>query len=84
VKKRAPKNVSHRITPAAVAAFVAGDDDALGEALGLTAPWQDPPLPPLGEASPWPQGTAGAEWWAKGQELHRALIEAAAERDGDA
>lgn len=63
-----------KISPAAVEAFRAGDEDALYHALRLR-PWEHPT--PLGiadgEVCPHGLGTAAAEWWPRCQELKRAL-----------
>jgi hypothetical protein len=83
MKKRAPQNTSHRITAAAVAAFVAADEAALREALELK-PWQFPTLVPLDEPAPEHPSTMSDQWWSQGQALHRALMAAAAAHDDDA
>ncbi|MEQ1955971.1 hypothetical protein [Mesorhizobium sp. CN2-181] len=75
VKRRTAKR-RQQINADAVAAFVAGDEAALRDAMSLS-PWEFPTLPPLNEASPWPEGSGGAAWWPEGQELHLALMEAA-------
>ena len=66
-----------KISPVAVEAFRAGDDDTLCKALRL-APWEGPS--PLdiqdGEPCPYPEGTAGASWWPRCLELRRALLRA--------
>jgi len=85
VKRRLGKAREHRITPEAVAAFMAGDFTRLHRALGLK-PWEPSPLPrdiePLGvDEGPGPQNrTSWAEAWPKVQELQRVLIEAAGGR----
>ncbi len=69
VKLRTPKARAHRITPAAIDAYVAGDYLGLHRALGLR-PWEPSPLPlavtPLGvdpdrpgDAGKWP---VRADW----------------------
>ena len=65
-----------RITPAAIDAYRAGDDEALRQSLGLK-PWQFPTLiaadaVPLGE-------TAGDDWIEKSKALRKALEKASAE-----
>ena len=80
VKRRASKTRHHRITPAAVEAFVAGDYHALHNALNLPI-WHPSPLPlaiddlgvdpddPPGEAL----GCAWSEGWPLAVELQREL-----------
>lgn len=84
VKRRVQKLKPHRITPAAIEAFKAGDYLGLHRALGLK-PWEPSPLPPtepLGvDPKQRPSGTsARAEGWAKAVELQREL-KAAARQD---
>ncbi|MGE4254823.1 MAG: hypothetical protein AB7E84_06370 [Xanthobacteraceae bacterium] len=77
--RRTPINRSpqRRITPEAVAAFRAGDSDALGRALRLR-PWEYPgPLDVTdSEPCPYPPGSTAAVWWPRLLELRRELEEA--------
>ncbi|WP_189375237.1 MULTISPECIES: hypothetical protein [unclassified Mesorhizobium] len=74
--KRTPLNrgAKRRISPDAVAAFRAGDHQALATALGLL-PWQpnpldvDAPLPPAWASS----GTAWAQAWPEAFSLRQQL-----------
>ena len=82
VKRRIQKNRPHRITPEAIAAWEAGDFDALHCALGLR-PWERSPLPRTLTALGVDQGPP-PEWenpqtstWAMAQNLQRELLEAA-------
>ena len=72
IKKRSAKSKPHRITPEAIAAFVAGDYIALHRALGL-APWQCSPLDADDGPSPWPTGTVGADSWPLARALRDEL-----------
>jgi len=72
MRKRRPRNIARsRITPAALAAYRAGDVPALHRALNLP-PWQVSPLEVSG-ACPWPAGTGGAETWAESERLRKEL-----------
>lgn len=62
IKRRTPKARDHRVTPAALAAFAAGDSLALHRALGLK-PWQPSPLETDEDDCPWPDGSAWAVAW---------------------
>ncbi len=83
VKRRLLKGTLHRITPAAVEAFQAGDYTALHLALGLR-PWETSPLPvsvtALGvdqDAPPhWMTTEHHNADWRQAQGLQRALIAA--------
>ena len=77
-KRRALKRQRHRkITPAAIAAFKAGDDEALCEALALR-PWEFPSPLTKWNRCLWPPGTAGADWWPECEALRAELEKAAA------
>lgn len=68
MRKRRPRNIARsRITPAALAAYRAGDSQELHKALNL-APWEVSPLEVSG-ACPWPPGSAGATTWAESKQL---------------
>lgn len=73
-KRRTAKARDIRITPAALAAWEAGDERALHRALGLR-PWEVSPLHAEGEC-PWPIGTGAASTWPRMVELRAALQEA--------
>ena len=84
VKRRGAKARPHRITPDAIAAFLAADFVALHRALDL-ALYEPSPLPQSVEAlgvdpdnPPRADGTAWAEAWPKVVALQRELIKAAA------
>jgi hypothetical protein len=62
---------SDTITPAAVAAYHAGNRDALRRELHLK-PWQPSPLDVDGRC-PWPKDTAGAKAWPACVVLRAAL-----------
>lgn len=62
---------SGTVTPAAVAAYRAGDRDALRRELCLK-PWQPTPLEVDGRC-PWPEGSAGAKAWPASVALRAAL-----------
>jgi hypothetical protein len=74
-RTRKSRNLRARITPAAVAAFAAGDHSALHLELRL-APWETSPLDAWG-ACPWDPGTGGGDSWDAAVRL-RAELEAAA------
>ena len=76
-RKRKTRKLATRITPAAVAAFKAGDDRALYEAIGQR-PWEPSPLDVDDGPPPRPHQ---AEVWAKAQELRSALEAAVAETE---
>jgi len=77
VKRRLHKVREHRITPAAISAFNAGDECALHDLLGL-APWHPSPLEV--DDGPAPDGLhAYAEFWPLAQRLRRELIAAGGE-----
>jgi hypothetical protein len=78
VKARPDKARRHRITPAAVEAFRAGDERALHRALDLR-PWQPSPLEADDDTPPaWaPPGSAWGDAWALVRSL-RLELEAAA------
>jgi hypothetical protein len=78
VKARTAKARRHRITPAAVEAFRAGDERALHRALDLR-PWQPSPLEADADAPPtWSRpGTPWHDAWALVRGL-RLELEAAA------
>jgi hypothetical protein len=71
-KRRTPKLRDHRVTEAAVAAFLAGDRLALHRALGLK-PWQPSPIDAT-EAEP-PAWAGPMDGWRAGWQLARALRE---------
>lgn len=73
--KRAQRS---RVTPAAVQAFIAEDDDALRELLGLK-PWEISPLKAVGQC-PFASSSMGARSWPRAQML-REQLEAAAETE---
>ena len=86
VKHRLRKQRPHRITPAAIEAFEAGDYLRLHRALGL-GPHQPSPLPesiePLGvnpdrEPIEYPPGAAWRQEWPLAVELQRELLAAGA------
>jgi hypothetical protein len=66
--------VEHRITPAAVAHFKAGEWLLLHRALGLR-PWHPSPLDAVGEC-PWPPGCGGHEAWPLVVRLRAELLKA--------
>ncbi|TPM11522.1 hypothetical protein FJ960_01910 [Mesorhizobium sp. B2-3-11] len=72
--KRTPlrRDVKRRITPAAIAAFKAGDEMALHELLGLR-PWEISPIGCDEGDSPYPPGSAGHSTWPQAQELRQEL-----------
>jgi hypothetical protein len=81
-RQRVGRNIgAHRITPAAVAAFLAGDYRALHHELNLR-PWQTSPLPlevsPLGcdDGEPFNDGEQHRADWENAQQLQRELIAA--------
>ncbi len=74
-RQRKTRKLASRITPAAVAAFKAGDERALYEAIGQR-PWEYSPLDVDDGPSPRP---VHAELWTKAQELRAALEAAVAE-----
>ena len=76
VKRRKPKIRAHRITSEAVAAFRAGDEYALAQALALP-PWHASPLW-TNNACPYPEGTSTSLTWAKATELRKQLEAASA------
>lgn len=78
-KRRSAKARECRITPAALAAWEAGDRLALDRALGLR-PWEPSPLDAEG-ACPWGEGTAAAAAWPAMVEL-RAELQAASPGTG--
>jgi hypothetical protein len=76
-----------RITPVAVAAFVAMEDattdeerndahSALHDALGLK-PWEWPAIEHPDSVCPYPAGSAAARHWPEAMKLYEALKEAA-------
>ena len=73
-RQKRSKTRRHRISDAAVAAWIAGDEVALDDALDLP-PWHMSPLhcdePPANDL------TAYAESWERACELRLELIEAA-------
>ena len=76
--KRTPlkRKTYRRVTPAAVAAFKAGDNAALREALNLM-PWEFPSPLTKAERSALPPGTFGAKWWPECVALRDELEKAA-------
>lgn len=76
IRRRTRNQQAGRITPEAVAAFVAGDHAALQRALRLP-PWQVSPLNAVG-ACPYPSGTGGADTWDDSLAL-RGQLESAAQ-----
>lgn len=74
-RTRKTRSLRAKVTPAAVAAFVAGDHSALHLELRL-APWEVNPLDAWGEC-PWPSGSGGGLTWDAAVQL-RAELEAAA------
>ena len=71
------------LSPDAIDAFAARDDDALRVALGLR-PWEASPMDAHDGPSPWPEGSAGARSWPLAQRLRRELMAAvAARKKGD-
>lgn len=74
-RRKFPRHAAARITPEAVAAFVARDDARLRRELRLP-PWHASPLDAEGEC-PWPASAAGAQSWPAAVELRRQLQEAA-------
>jgi hypothetical protein len=77
IKRRMPKGRLHRVTPAAVDAFRAGDYAALHRALGLR-PWETSPLEVDDGPCPWSGNSAGAASWPQAQELRDELLRLAA------
>ena len=77
--KRRPikRDLRQRITPEAVAAYIADDDALLHELLGLK-PWEESPLD-VGDENTNPPGTAAYESWPKARAL-RDELEALAKR----
>ena len=75
IRRRTRNQQAGRITPEAVAAFVAGDHVTLKRALRLP-PWQVSPLDADG-ACPYPPQTAAAATWADSLAM-RNQLEAAA------
>lgn len=74
-RTRKSRNLRARITPAAVAAFAAGDHAALHAELRL-APWEVSPLDAWGDC-PWPAGTGAGSSWDQAVALRAELEEAA-------
>lgn len=71
IKRRTPKARDHRVTPAAVEAYRAGDWMGLHRALGLR-PWQASPLDvPMG--NPYPDGSPWAASWPLAAALRAEL-----------
>lgn len=70
-KRRVSKLRDQRITPEAVAAYIAGDEVALHRLLGLK-PWEPSPIGAVGE-SPWPRGSGGETSWPKACKLREEL-----------
>jgi hypothetical protein len=73
--KRTPlrRDIKRRATPAAIAAFKAGDRMGLFWALGLK-PWQPNPLEVDGPSPPvWGSGTAWAADWPMMWEIRQEL-----------
>jgi len=79
VKKRSAKAKPYRVTPAAVAAFNAGDREALHLALGLP-PYVVSPLRVDDGPCPWPPGCAGHMGWPIALALRDELIAAGARK----
>ena len=79
IKRRVPK-CRQRVTPEAVAAFVAGDWRGLYRALGLR-PWQAHPLDVDGPRPDWARGIQ-AESWDQALALRAELQAAAKVRRG--
>jgi hypothetical protein len=77
-RRRAARTV--RMTPAAVAAFRAGDRAALHDELGLKS-WQPSPLD-VGGRCPWPAGTAGAKAWPEMVAVRAQLENQLGDSDG--
>lgn len=82
-RTRRIRGIEELITPAAVAAFKAGDYLALHRALRLR-PWEASPLPRETEAlgvddgpCQWGPNTLYGESWPRAQELQRRLMTAA-------
>lgn len=75
-RTRKTRNLRARVTPQAVAAFVAGDYTALHLELRL-APWEVNPLDAWGDC-PWGPGTGGGDSWPQAVQLRAELEEAAA------
>lgn len=75
-RRRVTRGLAQRITPEAVAAFVAGDRMQLHRELRLK-PWQESPLDAIGE-SPWPATSAGGSTWPESVQLAIELQQAAA------
>ncbi|MFB0875333.1 MULTISPECIES: hypothetical protein [unclassified Sphingobium] len=73
IKRRKAKANPHAITPAVVAAYIAGDREALHHALNLR-PWTDSPLDAKGDC-PWPENTAGAATWPLAVRLRNEIEE---------
>jgi hypothetical protein len=77
VKRRASKQLRHRITPEAIAAYRAGDYMRLHRALGLM-PWECSPLPEAVHGLGVNQGPRPSCWddwhgYEQAQELQREL-----------
>jgi hypothetical protein len=74
IKRRTAKRREYPITPAAVAAFEAGDWMALHQSLGLR-PWHESPLDAEGDAPSWlPQHQL--QYWELAKDLRAELEEA--------
>ena len=70
-RQRKPRKLRVRVTPAAVAAYKAGDWLTLHRELHLK-PWQASPLEAFGEC-PWLRGSAGARTWQDSISLRNEL-----------
>lgn len=71
IRRRKHTERTGRVTPAAVAAFRAGDKAALHAELRLR-PWQASPIAAVG-ACPWPASCAGAVAWPQSVALREVL-----------